>query len=259
VGGPDGLLVRLRCPDPFSENERFMKTPFSPTRQDVERYRRFRALSRDLNHRIIKTIPRHAYDEVGDAIGVLHNGVLVFDSEDMASVMMDCCLYDWFEDGKNLVQRYAETHPAKPGTDESYLMGACTQAKYRVLMVQSAVPDAGLHCRDVLNNEELFLMHLAMSRSFGTGDTAIATRTISLGEYWMSGGAGLPINSKKTILDALSRIESRKHDLLEGPGSVALVIVRACLAAGVADYVRYENAGGKPRKPRRKSRRAGHY
>jgi len=218
-----------------------------------------RAVSKDLNHRILRTIPRHAYDEVGEAIGILHNGVLEFDSEDMASVMMDCCLYDWFEDGKNLVQRYAETHPAQPGTDESYLLSAAIQAKYRVLVVQSAAPDAGLYCCDILNNnEELFLMDLAMSRSFGSGDAALATRTIPLGDYWMTGGAGLPINSKKAVLDALSRIESGKHKLLGGPGSVPLLIVRACLAAGVADYVRYENPEGTSRKPR-KSRRAGRY
>jgi hypothetical protein len=69
-----------------------METRFSPTRQDVERYRRLRALAKDLNHRIIKTIPRQAYDEVGDAIGIRHNGILVFDSMDMTGVMMDCCL-----------------------------------------------------------------------------------------------------------------------------------------------------------------------
>ena len=102
----------------------------------------------ELNHRIIKTIPRQAYDEIGDALGIRSNGVLVFDSEDMTSVMMDCCLYDWYGNGKNLIQRYAETHPAAPGTDESYLLQACLQAKYRILVPQSAVPGAGLHCQD---------------------------------------------------------------------------------------------------------------
>ena len=247
----------LRSLDLFRQNGRFMRTPFSPTRQDVERYRRLRTLSRELNQRIVKTIPRQAYDEVGDAIGILHNGVLVFDSVDMTSVMMDCCLYDWFENGKNLVQRYSETHPAKPGTDESYLLSACTQARYRVLVVQSAVPDAGLHCHDVLSSEELFLMDFALSRSLRSGDAALATRTIPLGEYWMTGGAGLPINSKKAVLHALSRIESGKHKPLEGPGSVALLIVRTCLAAGVADYVTYESVERKPKKPRREPRWPG--
>src|SRR5438067_884635 len=89
-------------------------------------------LGMELNHRSIKTIPRQDYEEIGDALGIRRNGVLVFGSEDMSSVMMDCCLYDWYGNGKNLIQRYAETHPAVPG--------------------------AGLHCQDVLNGGELFLM-----------------------------------------------------------------------------------------------------
>jgi hypothetical protein len=231
-----------------------MRTSFSPTQQDVERYRRFRALGMDLSQKISETAPRQAYYEVGEAIGILHNGVLVFDSMDMSSVLMDCCLYDWFEDGKNLVQRYAEKHPAKPGTDESYLLNAYLQAKYRVLVVQSTVPDAGLYCQDVLNSEELFVMDVAFSRSVPSGGMALATRTIPLGEYWMTGGAALPINSGNAIKNALSRIESGRDKSLESPSSVALMMVRACLAAGAADYVTYETAQGKSARPQHESR-----
>jgi hypothetical protein len=231
-----------------------MATPFSPTRQDVDRYRRLRALSTELNSKILKTIPKHAYYEVGDAIGILHNGVLLFDSEDMTGVLTDCCLHDWFENGENLVQRYAGTHPATPGTDESYLLSAYTQAKYRVIFTQSAVPDAGVHGRDVLNNEDLFLMDLALSRSLASGDAArrmaLATRTISIGEYWMTTGAFLPIPSKEAFQKASSRAGSGKRELQEGPGGVALAIVRTCLAAGAADWVGYEPVTAQSRKPR---------
>jgi len=228
-----------------------MRTSFSPTRQDVERYRSLRAFSMALNHKIIKTIPRQAYDEIGDALGIRRNGVLVFDSEDMTSVMMDCCLYDWYENGKNLVQRYAETHPATPETDESYLLPACLQAKYRILVAQSAVPGAGLHCQDVLNGGELFLMDLAMSQSVPNGNAALAARTIPLGEYWMTSGAGLPISSKESILDALRRIDREYDEPPRGPGGVALPIARVCLAAGAANYITYESAEASPRKPGR--------
>ena len=234
-----------------------MGTSFSPTRQDVERYRSFRALSMELNHRIIKTIPRQAYDEIGDALGIRRNGVLVFDSEDMTSVMMDCCLYDWFENGKNLIQRYAHTHPAPPGTDESYLLQAFLQAKYRILMVQSAVPGAGIHCQDALNGGELFVMDLAMSQRLPSINAALATRTIPLGEYWMTGGAGLPVSSKKSMLDALRQIESQYCNPLEGPGGVALPIARACLAAGAADHITYESMEASSKKPRRQPRWPG--
>jgi hypothetical protein len=234
-----------------------MPTSFSPTRQDVDRYRSLRALSMALNHKMIQTIPRQAYDQIGDALGIRHNGILVFDSEDMASVMMDCCLYDWYENGKNLVQRYGETHPATPGTDESYLLQACLQAKYRILVVQSAVPGAGLHCQDVLNGGELFLMDLAMSQSVPNGYDALATRTIPLGEWWMTGGTGLPVSSKESIVDALRRIDSEYAKPSQGPWGVALPIARACLAAGAANYITYETAETSPRKPRRQPRWPG--
>jgi hypothetical protein len=231
-----------------------MAISFSPTRQDVARYRRLRAASMELNRSIVKTIPRQVFHEVGDAIGILHKGALQFSNEDMIAVLMDCCLFDWFEDGKNLVQRYSEAHPAEPGTDESCLLSAFIKAKYRVLVVQSTVPDAGLHCNDILNEEELFVTDLAMSRTFATG-RSIAARTIPLGEYWMTSGAGLPIGSQETIQEALSRVEGSEHALLKGPGSVALTIVRACLAVGAADRVRYETPEEKPSQPGRDPRR----
>src|ERR1700722_12028870 len=109
-----------------------MATPFFPSGQDVERYRRVRALSVRLSQRILDTVPVQALSDVGDAIGIRHDRVVIFESDEMSSVMADCCLYDWFENGKNRVQQYAETHPARPGTDESDLLNAYTQAKYRV-------------------------------------------------------------------------------------------------------------------------------
>jgi hypothetical protein len=232
-----------------------MNSTFSPTSKDVERYRRLRVLTIDLNHRITKIIPRRAFEEVGEAIGIRHNDVLVFGSEDVSSVLMDCCLYDWFEHGRNVVQRYAEAKPAKPGTDEGYLLQAYLRAKYRVLVVQSAVPGAGLHCRDVLNNEELFLMDFGLSQSAKAGKTALATRTIPLGEYSMTSGAGLPINSKRA-LHALSLrpIESERSNSLEAPGRVALWVVRACLSAGAADHVAYVSVAARSPEHRRRTR-----
>ena len=77
---------------------------FTPSPADVERYLHLRAVSVEITTKIIKTIPGRALDEIGDALGIMRDGVLVFESMDMSSVLMDCCLYDWFEGGKNVVQ-----------------------------------------------------------------------------------------------------------------------------------------------------------
>ncbi len=206
-----------------------------------------RAVNIALNQKILETIPRQAYDDIGGALGILRNGVLVFDSEDMTSVMADCCVYDWYENGKNLVQRYAEAHPATEETEESYLLQACLRAQYRVLVADSVVRGAGIYCHDVLNGGELFLMDLAISQGVANSNVALATRTIPLGEYWMTGGAGLPINSQESAVDALRRIVRDFSNPPQGAGGVALTVARACLAGGAANHVRYESAEASPK------------
>jgi hypothetical protein len=57
-----------------------MHTAFTPTREDVERYRRLRAVSTELNHQIIEIIPRQAFCDVGEALGILRNGILEFEN-----------------------------------------------------------------------------------------------------------------------------------------------------------------------------------
>lgn len=230
-----------------------MDTLFVPGPKDVERYRRLRALSMGLGPRMIKAVPREAFSGIGDAIGVLHDEVLVFGGEASTSAHMDCCLYDWFENGKNTVQRYAEMHAAQPGTDERLLLDACAQAKYRVLVVESAVPGAGVHCHNVLNDEKLFLMDVGLSRSVGRAGgviDAFATRTLSLGEYCMTSGAALPLH-KAAVPHLLNLVAKATRRGAAGPGKIPLLIVRACLAAGAADHIAYDDPAPISRRPRR--------
>ncbi len=230
-----------------------MGNRFIPSVQDVARYRALRSLGMELTHKIVKTIPSRAFDDIGATLGLLRDGVLVFESMELSSVMMDCCLYDWFENGVNVVQRYARAHPAKPGSGEEYLLAAYLQAKYRILVTDSPVAGAGIHCRDILNGEDLFLMDVGLSGVDGATPSAFATRTIPLGEYCMTGGAGLPISSKDSVLEALSGIDTGEHRSLEGPGAVPLVIVRSCLRAGAAANLRYQDIEAAPAaRPRRR-------
>jgi hypothetical protein len=76
-----------------------------------------------------------------------------------------------------------------------------------------------------------------MSQCVPHRNAALATRTNPLCEYWMTGGAGLPISSKESILDALRQIDREYAKAPQGPGGVALLLARACLAAGAANYI----------------------
>ncbi len=216
----------------------------SITPSDIERYHRVRALSRQLSNAMVKTIPRAAMLETARAVGMERDGMLVFDSMDLTSVLMDSCLFDWLEHGKNLVGKYIEAHPATPGTDEHLLLQAYTRARYRILVPTAVLPGAAIYCLDTLFGERLLLMDIALSQSLASGDLILlATRTIPLGRYWMTTGAPLPIGDRRTGEVILRKLKEEK--LLEdtspaGEHKLALAVIRACLVCGAGEHVRYE-------------------
>jgi len=235
------LLIREMQPE--TENA------FIPTHSDVKRYQQLRGVCRAMSDRMVLRIPSLAYDDIGNALGILHGGKLILETEDMCAVLADCCLYDWYQNGENLVQRYAAECPSEPGSDEEFMLSAMRQERYRILQPLSRVAGAGLQCQDMLTGEKLFLMDVGFSST--SGSMSLATRTFPLGDYWISGGAALPISSKETI-------ESLEQVFRQPPDDFAqfeLAVVRACLQGGAAERIRYAGPGSslgvsRPREPR---------
>ncbi len=76
-------------------------------------------------------------------------------------------------------------------------------------------------------------MDVALSHTTDVPGLAIATRTVPIGKYWMTTGAGLPLSS-----EALRRMKGLRFPA-KLPGATVLSIVRACLAAGAAESIAY--------------------
>lgn len=217
-------------------------TPITP--DDLERYQRLRAVSRRLSNAIVRTIPRKAILETGRALGIVRKGALFLQTEDVSSVLMDSCLFDWIENGKNLVEKYVEEHPVTPGTDEHLVLQAYCRARYRVLLPIATLPDVAVHCLDLLSGQSLLLIDIAMSRSVADGFVRVfATRTVPLGSYWMTTGAPLPISDEETGEALLRKFKGQKELGAQTPDSehkLARAMIRVCLDWGAAEQIRYE-------------------
>ncbi len=215
---------------------------FTPSLTDIERYARLRKVSMRLNHKIIEaTLPRAAVVEMGRRLGLVKGRTLVLDTEDQMSVVMDLCLYDLVQDGKNAIERYAERYAPPPRTEEYEVLQAMLQARYRIMLPQLGIEGAGVQCVDVLTREELFLMDFGLSRC--PLDVALGTRAIPLGRFWMTGGAGLPAH-RESIEEALARLQQQgllRNDRFTDPHRAAITIVRAFLEGGASEYVEYQN------------------
>ena len=217
-----------------------MATTFFPTRKDVDRYKHLRILGTELTQAVTDTVPRQAWNDIGEAIGILYREQLI-ENEHVRNVLADCCIYDWVRNGKNVIQRFSETHPEQPGTDEHFVMAAYLRAEYRIVAPKSASPGAGIYCRDVRTQEELFVMDLSFSRSGNFSGMALAARLVPLGEYWITTGAGLPVCWSDELEAGARQLDQQG---LWDP----IRFVRMFLATGMQDMVRHDDTGMKPRK-----------
>src|SRR5262249_51257737 len=71
----------------------------------VARYQHLRQATRPITNQLIGTLSKKALQEAGKKVGILRDGVLVFDSEDDTGVLMDYCLFDFREQGMNAIER----------------------------------------------------------------------------------------------------------------------------------------------------------
>jgi hypothetical protein len=223
-----------------------MSTALSFTTADVERYKRLRSVAKYLNQQIVKTIPKEAMEDIGRAIGIFRDGKIYLETEDLSSVLMDCCIYDWVKGGKTVLQRFVETQTPPVGTDEHYLLQAYLRAKFCVLIPKDLVPGAGVQCWDSLSKQDLFIMDRGFSHSSSTDELPpLATRTIPLGDYWMTGGAALPTGSSAIAVAMKMRDnqELLSASVLES-SLIPLAIIRASLECGMAQRIRYQDIPG---------------
>jgi hypothetical protein len=96
----------------------------------LARYRRLRAVGRDLNNRLVARLSKDALHEGGRRLGILRGGALVFETEDQAAVLMDYCLYDVRRKGRTTIEQYLIDSQPEPEADEMACLRSMQHAIY---------------------------------------------------------------------------------------------------------------------------------
>jgi len=216
----------------------------------LPRYKQFRQVGLGLNNKLVKSLSREDLNEGGKKLGILRQGVLVFDTEDESSVLMDYCLHDVPRGGLNAIERYLENSPPPEGSDELLFLQAKRQSWYSVFVVESTEPGVGIHLRDLLRDELLFLFDVGFSQSAIAG-VVLATRVMTLEGMIMSTGAGLPIGMmslahRAQLVNAFRATFPNVDFRAMSPDQatkLSTAIIRASLKRGAANQVVYADPG----------------
>jgi hypothetical protein len=211
----------------------------------VARYQRLRAASRQLNMTMVERLPKDALHEGGRKLGLLRNGIFVFDNERETDVLMDYCLYHVRRGGRTTVEQYAIDHPPAPGTDEWIVLQAMHRAIHSLFCVDAVERDVGLVVTDLATDEQYLLVDIGMSQSAIPG-TLFLSRLLLYEDFATTGGAALvagvlPPEGSAEFKASWKRV-STSRDPDYDPGS----LIREFLQKQVTQHMRYVDPPSSP-------------
>jgi hypothetical protein len=216
----------------------------------LARYKQLREVGLRLNNRLVETLSKSVLDEGGKKLGIVKKNVLVLDSEDEIAVLMDYCIHDVRRQGLNAVERYLAESPPPADSDEMVLLQALRQARYSLFVVEAPERSVGVHVRDLLRDEPLFLVDIGFSNTAPIGAVLAARIFAPEGVVRTTGAAlpfgTLPAENRARLRDGLRKIfpDADFRNLLpEQASELSAKVIRMCLQQGAAEHISYTEPG----------------
>ncbi|HEV8059193.1 MAG TPA: SEC-C metal-binding domain-containing protein [Gemmataceae bacterium] len=212
----------------------------------VARYHQLRQAGMKVNNRLVKSLPRSLIEQGAKNLGISKKNRIELDTEDEVAVLMDYCIHDLRQQNVNAVERLLKDSPPKPESDEFVLMHALGKARYSLFAVEAIEPGVGVELRDLLRDENQFIVDIGFSRSAQIG-LVMALRVMTPEGIGMTTGTGLPVgvlsevDRSKLVQEMLSIVPG--HDIHQLTAEQTSVlngrIIRTCLEGGAAKRIHY--------------------
>jgi hypothetical protein len=213
----------------------------------VEKYKRFREVNQEFNNILTRKVSKNAIHKCGRKLGIMRGDTLVFEDEQEMDVLIDYCIYDYYEKGQNAVSRYMAESPPPPGSDEYVVLKAMSEAFYTLVQIEQVLKGVGVQAGDLFGERRYLLTDTGLGKT-GVKGLVIATRLLPFADFVMTSGAPLPIDPEVTeeILDFIKQqvgSENGKYITLDMKQRADLMttIIRLCLGDNMTSHVRYQD------------------
>jgi hypothetical protein len=135
----------------------------------LDRYRRFRAISRTHNSGALKRVSTEALMEQARRLGIAHRGRLILNTEDEFTLLYDLALYARQGGRKRPLDRYAAAQRLSLDSDEARVLDAMLAARFALIRVERRHPNAGLIVTDLKGEKEFWLVDEGLESSAPAG------------------------------------------------------------------------------------------
>ena len=214
------------------------------SREEVlTRYRHLRAISTRHHTEAMNFFSRPALLEQARYLGLAVGETLAAESFDELTLAFDLAIHTARPDHTRAVDRYARAAQLQPGSDEALVLEAMRQARFSLWRVERRHEVVGLVVRDLLRQDEVWLVDEALERSAPEGMVA-AMRLCTPDAFAMTCGVIVPVDRgliEEVLAEVLPRVRG-SPDRVANDRRFATAVYRTAVARGLMARVGFEEA-----------------
>ena len=255
VGSSPVPLCRLLAP--VASRLRSRQPPLSPTpppglppmsrTEILARYHRLRQISKQQHEAVLDIIAPDVLLDWAKRLDLTEGKAVVLENDNEMTLPEDLAIYCPRLGRSHPLDRYARVTRFAPASDEAIVLAAMRQARFSLWRVERRHPTTGLILRDLLRDEETWLLDEAMERNAPPG-MEMAARLLQLENFAMTARIIVPILPDLMTLPELmeevfTRAPALRHhhrDVLAGDLRFAIGIYRAAVVTGTMERVQFK-------------------
>lgn len=211
------------------------------TRTEIlTRYRRLRQIGNEHHQAVLDVIAPDVVLGWAKRLGLTRGRTVVLESEHDMTLAEDLAIYLARPSRSHPLDRYARAARLAPGSDEAIVLEAMRQAHFSLWRVERRHETMGLVLRDLLRDEDIWLVDEAMEKNARPG-LEMAARLLKPEGFAMTARIVVPVTPDLTEevfarAPALRRVQG---DALARASHFAIGVYRAAVATGAMDSVRF--------------------
>jgi hypothetical protein len=211
----------------------------------LARYRRLRQISKEQHEAVLDIIAADVLLDWAKRLDLTEGKAVVLENDNEMTLPEDLAIYLPRLGRSHPLDRYARVARFAPGSGEAIVLAAMRRARFSLWRIERRHSTTGLILRDLLRDEETWLVDEAMERNAPPG-MEMAARLLQLENFAMTARIIVPIlPDLMTRLDLMEEVFSRapalrrlQRDVLAGDPRFAIGIYRAAVARGTMERVR---------------------
>jgi hypothetical protein len=210
-----------------------------PQRDILERYRHLRGITTRHHSAALARLAGPTLLEQAKHLGLAYGRTLITESEEEMTLIFDLAVHTAKPGRSRAIDRYAKATALSPGSDEAKVLEAIRQARFSLWRIESRDETAGLVVKDVLRDNETWLVDESLADSAEPGLT-FAARLCWPAAFAMTCGAVVPVDAElmeEALFDNMTLLHHTEPEQLANDPRFAAAIYRSALSAGIMDHV----------------------